>query len=110
MLFRSRASTCAVDDRDFVSGETLGGAAHMVGNVWEWCADWYGPFAMGGTGCWQGLPASNPLCSVIIGDIRALRGGGWTNQQTRHLRAASRAAQLPEMPDPALGFRCVRRR
>jgi formylglycine-generating enzyme required for sulfatase activity len=105
-----RAGTCAVDDPAFLAGATPEGVAQMVGNVWEWCADRYGPFALGGTGCWQGVARTNPVCAVVVGDIRTLRGGAWINSQTRLLRAASRAAQAPGAPEPGLGFRCARTR
>lgn len=61
------------------------GALDMVGNVWEWCADWY----------------DNTQT------MRTIRGGSWANNDLRIFRAISRYRNDPECWNKGLGFRCV---
>ncbi len=65
----------------------------MLGNVWEWTADWYGTY----TGNPQG-PAS--------GTIRALRGGSWGNGPA-FVRVSVRSGNEPENRSNVVGFRCA---
>ena len=74
------------------------GLYDMVGNVWEWVQDIYGPYPGGSVTDPEG-PA--------VGSLRVLRGGGWSNR-TRHCRTSSRSNDDPDFGYVNVGFRLLR--
>jgi formylglycine-generating enzyme required for sulfatase activity len=74
------------------------GLEDMHGNVWEWCADWFGPYPAG--------DATNPI-GTLETRVRTIRGGSWYNHP-RNCRAAARGSRYPETRFAHLGFRLTR--
>lgn len=96
---------CDSDDSDgyamtapadsFPQGASKEGVLNLVGNVWEWTADFYAPY--------EGEAPAD-----IAGKYRVLRGGAW-NSDPSHLTATYRLAYDPNYRFAANGgVRCVR--
>jgi formylglycine-generating enzyme required for sulfatase activity len=76
-----------------------GGMYDMIGNVWEWCADWYDEKYF------LSSPASNPQ-GPATGSCRVLRGGSWYGSDVI-MRSANRLKGVPDNRLNRYGFRCA---
>lgn len=73
------------------------GLYDVHGNVWEWGADWYGPYSED----FQQNPTGPEN-----GNYRVLRGGSW-NRNESSLRSSGRGSYGPDGTGGYVGFRCV---
>ena len=73
------------------------GLHDMMGNVWEWCGDWYGEYPTGSV--------TDPM-GPSSGTSRLIRGGSWGNPAGCE-RSAFRDGTDPGLRSPFLGFRPV---
>ena len=74
------------------------GLYDMLGNVWEWCWDWYGGYVAGSV--------TDPEGSGT-GSYRVHRGGSW-DSRARDARAAARPGDVPGIRYIDLGLRPAR--
>jgi len=79
----------------FPQGAGPYGALDMAGNVWEWTADWYQPYA------------GSAFHSDLFGEkYKVVRGGSW-NHPVEDARTFHRDIAHPARALLVVGFRCV---
>ena len=78
------------------------GLYNMVGNVWEWCSDWFGKsiHPRGGT--------NNPK-GPKNGTLRVMRGGSYLchDSYCNRYRVSARTSNTPDSSTGNISFRCV---
>jgi formylglycine-generating enzyme required for sulfatase activity len=82
----------------FPKGNTSEGLSDMLGNVWEWCADWFGVYESG--------RLEDPA-GPKEGASKVVRGGSWFND-SGVVRTSWRNRYVPTDRYLDLGFRCVK--
>ena len=91
-----------VDTAAFPAGESAFGVRQMLGNVWEWCSDVFGPYPG-----YERDPYKE-YSEPWFGDHMVLRGGCWATR-SRMLRNTWRNFYTPDRRDTLVGFRtCAR--
>jgi iron(II)-dependent oxidoreductase len=81
----------------FGAGASPYGAEDMVGNVWEWTADWY-----------QAYPGNTTGDAYYGETCRVTRGGGWFDSEPQATTFNRNCAAPNKTAIDELGFRCVR--
>ena len=76
------------------------GLNDMVGNVWEWCADWYD------SDYYKNSPQRNPK-GPETGRMKVMRGGSWGCLDIQ-IRCGIRLGEWPESQSSGTGFRLAR--
>jgi sulfatase modifying factor 1 len=80
------------------------GLYNMVGNIWEWCSDWFSTQHLYGF-----EQTSNPKESSIAVS-KTMKGGSYLCHESycNRYRIAARSSNTPDSSTGNLGFRCVK--
>jgi formylglycine-generating enzyme required for sulfatase activity len=78
------------------------GLRNAVGNVWEWCSDWFS------AAYYAESPRDDPA-GPAAGAERVMRGGSYLchDSYCRRYRVAARTSNTPESSAGNIGFRCA---
>jgi formylglycine-generating enzyme required for sulfatase activity len=82
----------------FPKGASRYGVEDVVGNVWEWVADWYGPY---------GREDEKDPKGPEAGEQRVIRGGAWNGSYPSWVRPTFRYRNAPPARTHGIGFRCA---
>jgi formylglycine-generating enzyme required for sulfatase activity/serine/threonine protein kinase len=83
----------------FPKGASRYGIQDVVGNVWEWVADWYAPYTK---------DESKDPKGPDTGEARVIRGGAWNASVPAWVRPTFRYRDVPTKRSYGIGFRCAK--
>lgn len=83
----------------FPAGKSRYGVQDVVGNVWEWVADWYAPYT---------ADAATDPKGPVSGTERVIRGGAWNGGYPAWVRPTFRYKDTPTKKSYGIGFRCAK--
>ena len=83
----------------FPKGSSKSGLADVVGNVWEWTSDWFGPYTA--------APSVDPK-GPSDGETRVMRGGAWNGSDPAWVRPSYRFMAAPALRSHGVGMRCAK--
>jgi formylglycine-generating enzyme required for sulfatase activity len=83
----------------FPKGAPRYGVQDVVGNVWEWVADWYSAY---------GKDEQTAPKGPESGDEKVIRGGSWNGSYPSWVRPTFRYKDTPEKRSYGIGFRCAK--
>jgi len=101
----SGGNGCGTNGTMEVGSKVLGispyGVHDLIGNVWEWVADWYS------SDYYSISPEINPI-GPITGTYKIIRGGSWYGDSEGYLRSSSRNSVSLDHQSISSGFRCAK--
>ncbi len=83
----------------FPRGASRYGVEDVVGNVWEWVADYFGTYSK---------EEQRQPTGPATGDERVIRGGAWNGGFAAWVRPTFRYKDAPTKRSYGIGFRCAR--
>jgi formylglycine-generating enzyme required for sulfatase activity/serine/threonine protein kinase len=83
----------------FPKGASRYGVQDVVGNVWEWVADWFAEY---------GKEELKSPTGPANGQERVIRGGAWNGSYPSWVRPTFRYKDMPTKRSYGIGFRCAR--
>jgi eukaryotic-like serine/threonine-protein kinase len=83
----------------FPRGASRYGVQDVVGNVWEWVADWYGAY---------GKEEETGPTGPHDGDEKVIRGGAWNGAYPAWVRPTFRYKDSPGKRSHGIGMRCAK--